>query len=311
MNEPQDISSAGMPAASLSSKVLGSSRGELSHEISSSRPDVRAFKEMLASLYKEYSTSLQQESLAAHASHLFRVCRLYQKGGMLVDLGGGISAHNGVLAQLGMKVHVVDMLTDYWNHRDWLPGGAASAKINHEFELLESCGVQFIQAEITTYDFTKHFTEDSLDFVTSFHCVEHLHQSPKIPLESAMRALKPGGTLLIEVPNAANLRKRLALLMGRSNYEPYKWFYNNVPWLGHVREYTTGDLRQLAGYLGAEEYRIYGTNFIQGAAVERALKYIPRTFYHAFDATLQLFPGLCSCIFLEIRKTSQPEGKSS
>jgi SAM-dependent methyltransferase len=298
----------GIPVTTRVSKGLGASRGEgqtASYAISPSRPDVPVFKEMLASLYQHYSPSLQG-SLTAQASDLFRICRLYQDGGVLVDLGGGISAHNGVLAQLGMKVHVVDMLTDYWDHRDWLPGGAASAKINHEFELLESCGVQFIQAEITAYDFTKHFAEDSLDIVTSFHCVEHLHQSPKIPLESAMRVLKPGGTLLVEAPNAANFRKRVALLMGRTNYEPYNWYYNISPWLGHIREYTIGDLRQLAGNIGAREYRIFGKNFLLGPRVQHTLEYIPRPLYDTIDATLQLFPGLCSCIFLEVRKTSRP-----
>ena len=265
--------------------------------------DLEEIRRMLVLLIEQYGPGLQAEAFSAQASNLFRIGRLYREGGVLVDLGGGVSAHNGVLAQLGMRVHVVDMLTDYWDHRDWLPGGAASAKINHEFKLLESCGVQFIQAEMTTYDFTKHFAQNSVDLVTSFHCVEHLHQSPKIPLESAMRVLKPGGTLLVEVPNAANLRKRLALLMGRTNYEPYNHFYNNSPWLGHVREYTIGDLHQLAENIGAREHRIFGKNFLQGPAVQRISKYIARPFQNGLDATLQLFPGLCSCIFFEARKT--------
>jgi SAM-dependent methyltransferase len=301
----QEGSSSTIPVTTRLPMGLGASCETMqprSGEILRRRPDASVFKEMLASLCAQYGSSLRVEALAAQASQLFRICRLYQEGGVLVDLGGGISAHNGILAQLGMKVHVVDMLGDYWAHRDWLPGGAASAEINHEFELLESCGVRFSQGEVTTYDFTKHFSENSLDFVTSFHCLEHLHHSPKMPMESAMRVLKPGGTLIIEVPNAANLRKRLALLMGRSNYEPYNWFYNNVPWLGHVREYTTGDLRQLARNLGAREYQIYGKNFLQGPAVQHVSKYIPRPFFRFFDAALQLFPSLCSCIFLEVRK---------
>jgi hypothetical protein len=121
-------------------------------------------------------------------------------------------------------------------------------------------------------------------------------------MESAMRVLKPGGTLLIEVPNAANLRKRFNLLRGRTNYWSYSAYYNFSPYLGHVREYTIGDLRQLAQYIGATEYRIFGRNFIIGAGMERALRRFPRPVWPVLDRSLQVVPGLCSCLFLEISK---------
>jgi SAM-dependent methyltransferase len=256
----------------------------------------------LHQLNKQYKSSIQSEALKALPSHIFRILRVYRQGGSIIDLGGGISAHNGVLAQLGMTVYVVDMLTDYWNHRDWLPGGAASAAITNEFELLEACGVQFIRSEILTYDLTAHFAENSVDVVTCFHTIEHLHHSPKIPMESAMRVLKPGGTLLIEVPNAANLRKRFNLLRGRTNYESYSAYYNFSPYLGHVREYTVGDLRLLAQYVGATEYRIFGKNFLISAGMERVLECFPPPVRPVLDHALQAVPGLCSCLFLEISK---------
>jgi SAM-dependent methyltransferase len=258
--------------------------------------------ERLLQLKKQFKPSLQSEALKAQPSHVFRILRVFRQGGVLVDLGGGISAHNGVLAQLGMAVYVVDMLTDYWNHRDWLPGGAEAAAITHEFELLESCGVQFVRDEILTCDLTAAFAENSVDVVTCLHTLEHLHHSPKIPMESAMRVLKPGGTLLIKVPNAANLRKRFNLLRGRTNYEPYSDYYNFSPYLGHVREYTIGDLRLLAQHLGAAEYRIFGKNFLVGPGMNRALKCLPAPIRPVLDRALQTVPGLCSCLFLEITK---------
>jgi ubiquinone/menaquinone biosynthesis C-methylase UbiE len=80
--------------------------------------------------------------------------------------------------------------------------------------------VRFIQHEISTRDLTTHFADNSIDVVTSFHCIEHLHGSPRLVLEAAMRVLKPKGIMIIEVPNAANVRKRLAVLCGRTNYGP-------------------------------------------------------------------------------------------
>ena len=115
-----------------------------------------------------------------------------------------------------------------------------------------------------------------------------------------MRILKPGGRMVLEVPNAANLRKRLALLSGQTNYGPYNELYYSERYLGHVREYTTGDLHQLAKYLGARSYVIYGNNSIYGPWVER----LPRAFRWSLDRSLQVVPGLCSALRMEITKST-------
>src|SRR5579864_5788355 len=133
-------------------------------------------------LRKQYQPSLQGHD--EWQTDVFRVAGLYREGGTLIDLGGGISVHNGVLAQLGMTVFVVDMLGDYWEHRD------EPSSINREMRLLEDCGVRFIQNEISSCDLTTHFAESSIDIITSFHCLEHLHSSPRRVLESAMHVLK-------------------------------------------------------------------------------------------------------------------------
>jgi SAM-dependent methyltransferase len=219
---------------------------------------------------------------------------MYREGGVLVDLGGGIAVHNGVLAQLGMSVYVVDLLSDYWERK-----AANPTAINREIELLERCGVQFIRGEVSTFDFANRFAANSIDVVASFHCIEHLHQSPKFALESAMQALKPGGLLLIEVPNAANIRKRIALLMGHTNYPAFDSYYYSPAFVGHVREYTVGDLRQLGQNLGGPRYRILGKNTTYGHWVER----IPHSIRRVLDAGLQPFPGLCSSLLLEVTKS--------
>jgi len=260
---------------------------------------INDIKNRVLMLRKQYQTSLQGRD--EWQTDVFRIASLYREGGTLIDLGGGISVHNGVLAQLGMKVFVVDMLGDYWEHRD------APSSINREVRLLEACGVRFIQNEISSCDLTTHFANSSIDMVTSFHCMEHLHGSPRLVLESAMRVLKPRGTMVIEVPNAANARKRLAVLCGRTNYGSYNSLYYSEVFLGHVREYTTGDLRQLAQNLGASSCRISGRNTIYGDWVEKT----PSALRKPLDCALQLFPGLCSSLVLEITKSKEVESSSS
>jgi 2-polyprenyl-3-methyl-5-hydroxy-6-metoxy-1,4-benzoquinol methylase len=254
---------------------------------------VKIIKECVHNLRSKYKSGLQGDF--EWSADTFRVRRLYRKGGTLIDLGGGISAHNGVLAQLGMTVYVIDMLDEYWEHK-----ATAPADISQEIQLLKARGVRFIPGEISMYDLRRDFAESSIDVVTSFHCIEHLHRSPRLVLESGMHILKAGGTMLIEVPNAANARKRLALLCGGTNYGPYNSFYYNEPFVGHVREYTVGDLRQLAQNLGASTYRIFGqNNTVYGKWVET----IPSLMRRLLNRVLQAFPGLCSSILLEITKT--------
>lgn len=245
----------------------------------------------IENLRKQYDPGFQAED--DYSSDLFRIRKLYRRDGILIDLGGGISAHNGVLAQLGMAVYVIDMLGDYWEHRDSGP-----SSINREVRLLEACGVKFLKSELCVCDVRTYFAEESVDVIASFHSIEHLHGSPRVVLESGMRVLKPGGRMIIEVPNAVNLRKRLAVVTGRTNYGSYNSMYYGDPFIGHVREYTTGDLHQLARNIGVADYRISGTNTIYGDWAEK----VPPALRSCLDRSLRVFPGLCSALLLEMTK---------
>jgi SAM-dependent methyltransferase len=46
--------------------------------------------------------------------------------------------------------------------------------------------------------------------------MEHWHRSPKALFHEALTWLRPGGLLVIGVPNCVNLRKRLTVPLGRS-----------------------------------------------------------------------------------------------
>jgi hypothetical protein len=72
-----------------------------------------------------------------------------------------------------------------------------------------------------------------------------------------MRVLKPGGILLIEVPNAAEALKRGPLL-GRTNYLPMTSF--TTDWIIAVisAKYVLDDVHELARNLGPASYRMVG-----------------------------------------------------
>jgi hypothetical protein len=69
--------------------------------------------------------------------------------------------------------------------------------------------------------------------------IEHLHTAPELVLAYLHHLLEPGGMIFIQTPNAASLRKRLTLLLGRNPYQKIRSDPSNP---GHFREYTADEL---------------------------------------------------------------------
>jgi hypothetical protein len=103
--------------------------------------------------------------------------------------------------------------------------------------------------------------------------LEHLHDSPRELLTGLLERVREGGYLYVTVPNHVNLRKRLAVLRGRTShpqYELYYWYPGK--WRGHVREYTGGDCAALAHALGLEVVEIRGVHHMLEKVPPRLLR---------------------------------------
>ncbi len=225
-----------------------------------------------------------------------RARHVFARGGTLIDLGGGLSMLNGVLAELGMVVWVFDIF-EY--DIGWLEGSDVADTGDDRRADLERAGVKLINCDLVDLDLGDHFVEGSVESIGSFHCLEHLHHSPVTMLRSAIRVLAPGGTLTLEVPNAINLLKRVDVLRGRSNYIDGWTFFDAERYTGHVREYDVADLKGLAERLGIEEYRIWGENWY-GTLYAR----LPKLAARVLDRALRSRPGLCGSLFLQFGKPS-------
>jgi len=82
--------------------------------------------------------------------------------------------------------------------------------------------------------------DGSYDAIVMAEVIEHLHTAPAIVLRYLAGWLRPGGSLVLQTPNAVALHKRLRMLAGRNPIEPIRESSDNP---GHFHEYTLGELQ--------------------------------------------------------------------
>lgn len=163
-------------------------------------------------------------------------------GGRLLDIGCGAMDKTAVFRKLGFDCYAIDDLADEWH--TWG---------NNQEKILQFAEHQGIRFHLGKPGESVPFEAESFDVVTILDVVEHLHESPRGILNAAGRYLKPGGALCVTMPNAVNLRKRLSVLRGKTNYPPVKHFYLSPHgWRGHVREYTLDEAAYLVRETGFE-----------------------------------------------------------
>ena len=172
--------------------------------------------------------------------------------GEILDIGCGPCDKTAVLSRMGYRCTGIDDFGDPW-HRE----GQNLARIGR---FARSAGVDLLEGD----GHAVPFEDESFDAVLACDVIEHLHASPRALLERALGLLREGGWLVLSVPNAVNLRKRLDVIRGRTNYPPYRQFFESDTWRGHVREYVWDDLVQLATFLGLEEATVHGRHHMLG-----------------------------------------------
>lgn len=236
---------------------------------------------------------------------LLHVHRPVPKGLTVVDLGAGLSYFGPLLFSLGMDASIVD---------DFAGGGGVasddpqpSAAVIQRFAAM---GVQVIPLDLLSSSLP--FASGTVDIVTCFHSLEHWHHSPRRLFHEIHRILKPGGLLVLNCPNAVNLRNRVRVVLGITNLCPFReWYCDGDPiFRGHVREATIQELRDLCAWNNLRVTRFAGRNFDHSAREERsfwagALHGAGR----AFETLLQIRAGWCSDIYVCAVK-EQAEGSS-
>jgi len=165
--------------------------------------------------------------------------------GRMLDIG----AYDGIiccaLQKLGFSVAAVD----WYAHMDlsaWNRLGIEWHSLNIEADPLP-------------------FPDNEFSGVYMGQILEHFTYSPRKPFNEIFRVMKPGGIIVVDVPNIGELHNYYRLLRGKNVLYDYKKhyiddepiFYKGLPYFNrHNHEFTPTDLKALAETCGFEVVKI-------------------------------------------------------
>jgi SAM-dependent methyltransferase len=150
---------------------------------------------------------------------LFRLSRvrlatgLMPEGGRTLDIGCGRALYLRMLKERGYQVRGTEL---------------AAAEPNADPEVPIDMGE--VRPGL--------YPDGSFDLISIWHVLEHL-AAPDLTLEACARALKPGGALLIAVPNYGSTQAR---------FGGEHWFHLDLP--RHIFHFTQGTLERLLTHHG-------------------------------------------------------------
>jgi SAM-dependent methyltransferase len=124
--------------------------------------------------------------------------------------------------------------------------------------LVKTLQLEVVQCNIETEKIP--FESDSFDIVMFNEVFEHLRINPIATLKEINRIIKKGGILYLTTPNLYMVRNIYRFVTGKGLDDPYYEFnkLNEVGYMGHVREYTVG---QVAKFLSNTGYSIVSTAY--------------------------------------------------
>lgn len=138
------------------------------------------------------------------------------------------------------------------------------------------------------------FGDNRFELVTCASVFEHLY-NPRFALREMTRVLKPGGLLMLEMPNAVALGRRVDVLKGRNPFRFFN-FYNAQQKKAHLLTCSVFYAPEEIVSLLSDEFeiveRVYGLHTPRLSFVKTAIH----------EALVRLFPRMSDCFAVLARR---------
>ena len=230
--------------------------------------DDTRIRDALADLDGSIPGTAQAYEYASHrnryASDAKQILRNHA-GGELLEIGSAPCHSTALLTLLGIRVVGVDLR----------PRRCA--------KLVQRYGLDVRQCDIEREALP--FADASFPTALLAETLEHLRVDPLFTLSEINRVLEPGGRLLLTTPNLYALQNIARFLLGRGITDGLTEFakLRHIGHMGHVREYTHGEVRRLLHAHGFEirerDFRHYHyPRGKRGLAARLAFTILPRRF---------------------------------
>ena len=211
------------------------------------RPKLEAtYKEVLANFNASNFARQYGMNLPPNPLHLFEAQQILLRlpeGGTVLDVGTGAGLIPHLLHRLGVKVISMDSRTT-----------AGEEALDRLIQL----GIQGHFVHVGEEPVP--IPDESVDVVFAGNVIEHQTHSPKRFMEDLWRALKYEGHIVIDTKNAVDLKTRLKLLAGISNWPTLNGIFFHDFNFYHHKEYTLLELTELL--------KLSGFTDVQGIALE-------------------------------------------
>lgn len=171
--------------------------------------------------------------------HLRYITKHVPKTSSILDVGCGIGILDVALMFLSYRVTGVDKYV---------------FEPNNSFSINDISGLRRIWEAQGFIIFPKDILQDDVGAqygaVISIATIEH-QKDPKRFLERMLHVAEPGGIIYMATPNLSHLLNRIRFVFGRSPMAAHlsDFFEHGERYVGHWREYTLRELRQMFAWL--------------------------------------------------------------
>ena len=158
--------------------------------------------------------------------------------------------------------------------------------------------------DVHAFDYTTQkwpFTDNTFDIITHLDLIEHIHPPLNHTFNEMYRVLKPGGRIVMTTPNFLSLRKRITMLFGKPPISQIQRFYEDDPFIEHIKEYSMAELKY---YFSRLPWKIKKTFYINHLFYFRmkTAKWYKLPMFYLYLCIAGLFPSLKDTIVIIVEK---------